>query len=236
MKRTTLFGTFVLVCGSLVIALPLGAQDCIGLSRQGNGMLTYGFQGTDGATGYGLDFAFHAFGASVQIQRRSLEAFTVVDRIDTYGAQVAIPIATGGLAACVVAGMETTSYDNERLVSRSWSSDFPTRIVEEHRIGGPYRRVRVPIGLAFGREFHPLDRLSIVPYLIPAIVLQQERLEPEGEQEREREAFTYGLSGGVAFVLDWFVLRSSIAHTMGPDALSGRNNFPSLSIHLGVSY
>jgi hypothetical protein len=227
---------------ALLLLLPLAAgaaraQACVGLPSGGRGQLTYGFEGTDGATGEGLGFAYQTPRAALLLQRRSLEGFTLVDEIRSLDAQVSVRALSTQVPVCLTAGAGWTGYDNERLESRSSSGRDPGIVTERHRVGGPYRRFRLPVGLAAGREFALGREVSLTPFVAPSLVYERESYRPEDGPAEERGRLGLGASGGLTLAAGWFVLRSTVSHARTHDrALSGRNNFPVLSVHAGVRF
>lgn len=227
-----------------VLVLPLAllaaassalAQACVGLPS-GRGLLAVGFEGTDGATGEGLTFAYQAPRVSVLLQRRSLDGFTLVDDLRTSEVQVSTPLPA--LPVCLVAGARWTAYDNDRHEGQSWSAADPRYRTERYRMGGPYRRMRVPVGVGLGREFRLGEGVSLVPFIQPALVWEHERYAPEQDgPEQTRSAWGLGGSGGVTAAFGWLVVRTAVTHAATHDrALSSQNNWPELSAQVGVRF
>jgi hypothetical protein len=233
-------GTFVraLLLGAALLTAPAAhAQACVGLPAGGRGQLTYGFEGTDGATGEGLGFAYHTPRAALLVHRRSLEAFTLVDEVRSLDTQGSVPVLRTAVPVCLTLGAGWTGYDNERLESRSSSGRDPGFVTERHRVGGPYRRFRFPVGIAAGREFRPGTGVSLTPFVAPSLVYETESYRPENGTPQERSRLGAGASGGLTLAAGWLVVRSTVSHTATHDrALTGRNNFPTLSVHAGVRF
>lgn len=224
------------VLALLGVALPAAAQECVGLPS-GRGILSLGFEGTDGASGPGVSFAYQTPGASLQLQHRSLDAFAQEDDLTTSEAQGAVRLPRLRLPLCVTAGAQWTAYDYSRHESTEWSQTDPDYRIERHRIGGGYQRLRVPVGLSLGRELHVGRGVSLVPYLQPTVVLEHERLTPAGDAPQTRLGLGWGVNGGLAVAKDWFVMRANLTHTDTHDyALSPRSNFAGLSLHFGVRF
>lgn len=225
----------------LVVALavaPAGAlaQECVGLPQGGRGLLAVGFEGTDGATGLGLSFAYQTPRGGVLLQQRSLEDWTIVDDLRTGEAQLNVRLPASSVPVCVTVGTQRSAYDTDRLESESWDGREPGYKTERHRLGGPYRRLRVPLGVSVGREFR-LRTLSVTPFVAPAAVFERERIVPETGSEQRRSGWGWAMSGGFTAAVDWLVLRSSVSHTATHDyALSGKHNGPVLSVHAGVRF
>lgn len=227
------FGSVLALAGA---ARPAHAQACVGLPG-GRGVLSVGFEGTDGATGLGLGFAYQTGDAAVMLQHRSLDDFTVVAPLRTTEMQASARLPVARLPVCVAAGVQATGYDNRQHESTSWTGADPGYVIERHRIGGPYRRLRVPVGVSIGREFRVGHRVSVVPFIQPAVVLERESYRPEGGAPQTRSALGLGASGGVTAAFDWLVVRSTLTHTATHEyALSQKHNFPVFSVHAGVRF
>lgn len=200
-------------------------------------MLTYGFEGTDGATGHGLGFAYQTPQAALLLQHRWLDGFTLVDELRTTEVQTSLRIPAIRVPICVTSGLQWTSYDNDHLVSESWSASDPGHKIERHRLGGPYRRVRIPVGVAVGHEFRLRERVSLTPFLAPGLVYERETYAPENGPEEARQTLGWRASGGVTAALGWLVVRPSVSHTLTQRyALSSQHNFLELSLQAGVRF
>ena len=104
-------------------------------------------------------------------------------------------------------------------------------------LGGPYRRVRLPLGLGAGREFGLGERASVLPFFQSAAVLEYEQYRPHNRAEQTRSGLGLALSGGLALTYDWFVLRSTLSHTLAKDyTLTEQHNWPVFSLHAGVKF
>lgn len=211
------------------------AQECVGMPAGARGVLTYGFEGTDGATGRGLSFAYQTSGSSFLLHHRALDGFTLVDELRTTELQASVRVP--GLPVCLVTRGEWTAYDNDRLESVSWNAADPGYKTERHRMGGPYRRLRVPLGIGVGREFRVTERMSIVPFAAPAVVYEREIYTPDSGVEERRTTLGFAARGGITASLNWFVLRSALSHTLTHEyALSSQHNFAELSVQAGVRF
>lgn len=219
-----------------LVAAPTAAQQCAGIPSGGHGFLTYGFEGTDGATGDGISFAYRTSHGALLVQRRSLDGFTLVDDLGSVEAQTSFRVPTARLPLCLVAGVNWTAYDNEREESRSWTAGDPGYVIERHRIGGPYHRLQIPVGVGIGEEFQ-LGAVSLTPFFAPALVYETETYRPEDAAEQERRDWGWGAKGGVAATVGWLVVRTTVSHTATHEyALSSQHNFPMLSLHVGVGF
>lgn len=223
------------VLALLGVALPAAAQECVGLPS-GRGILSLGFEGTDGATGQGVSFAWQTPGASLQLQHRSLDAFAQDDEISTSEVQGAVRIPRIRLPLCITAGAQWTDYEYSQHAGSSWSNTDATR-TESYRVLGGYQRLRVPVGISLGRELNVGRGVSLVPHLQATAVLEHERLTPAGAAPQTRLGVGWGVNTGLAVAKDWLVVRANLGHTSTYDrALSSRNNFPGVSLHLGVRF
>lgn len=236
MSRFPLRTVFLAVIVQFGFMRPSPAQECVGMPSEGRGFFTYGFEGTDGATGDGLSFAYHTSDAALLLQRRSLDGFTLVDDLGSTEAQASLRVPSLRVPVCLVAGLNWTAYDNEREESRSWTAKEPGYVTERHRVGGPYHRLRVPIGIGLGREFQ-LGPVSLVPFVAPSIVYETETYRPERAAEQERHQWGWGASSGLTAAAGWLVIRSTLSHTVTDEyALSSQHNFPLFSLHAGVRF
>lgn len=216
--------------------LPAAAQECVGLPG-GRGVLSLGLEGTDGASGPGVSFAYQTPGASLQLQHRSLDAFAQDDEISSSEVQTAVRLPRFRLPLCVTAGAEWTDYEYSEHEGTLYTGSGPGIRTESYRVVGGYQRLRVPVGLGVGREFNLGRGVSLVPYLQGTVVWERERMTPAGEAPQKRLGLGWGVNGGLAVARDWFVARASLTHTETYDrALSSRNNFPGLSVHFGVRF
>lgn len=212
------------------------AQQCVGVPSQGRGFLTYGFEGTDGATGEGVSFAYGTPNAAVLLHRRSMDGFTLVDDLGSTEAQLSIRLPRVALPVCLVAGGQWTAYDNEREESRSWTAREPGYVIQRNRTGGPYERVRVPVGISVGEEFR-VGRVSLTPFVTPTVVYESETYRPFDGGAQRRTDWGYGATGGVTAAIGWLVVRPTLSHVSTHDyALSSQNNWPVASLQVGVKF
>ena len=234
--RFRLLSAFCSLFALLGLVRPAAAQECVGLPS-GRGLLSVGFEGTDGATGHGLSFAYQTPNAAVVLQRRSLDDISLVDDPTTSEIQASVKLPAVGLPVCVAAGAQWLAYDSDWHESTSWTGMEPGYRTERHRIGGPYRRLRIPVGISVGREFRIGEHLSLVPFIHPAVVFDRESYVPETGPEQTRGEWGLGASGGVTAAMGWLVLRSTITHAATHEyALSSQHNFPTVSLHAGVRF
>lgn len=231
------------VLALLAMAGPAHAQECVGLPS-GRGILSLGLEGTDGATGQGAAFAYQTRGASLQLQHRSLDAFAQQDEISDTEVQGAVRLGRFRLPLCITAGVQLTDYEySEHAGSGTGQDGIYT---DSYRIIGGYERVRVPVGISVGREFNVGRGVSVVPYLQPTLVWESERMTPVsnvartgagGSAAQTRTGLGWGVNTGVAVAKDWLVVRANLSHTNTFErALSPRNAWPGVSLHLGVRF
>jgi hypothetical protein len=238
MPRSVSLRLLALLALAVAAAQTVSAQECIGLPSQGRGTLTYGFEGTDGATGSGLAFAFHGKTSAIVVEHQSLDGFTMVDRMRTLSVLASRRLPAGGVPKCLVAGANWTSYSNDRNERSSWYANDPGYITERIRIGGGYRRLRVPAGVAFGKAYDVRGRFSIIPHFAGTLVGEYEENDSTDTQPaRSRFSPGIGLEGGITFATSWLVIRSTVSHTRTHAyALSSRHNYPELALHAGVIF
>lgn len=222
-----------LVAGMICFPIAASAQQCLGFPTGSRGFLTFGFEGTDGATGEGLGFGYQTSGVGILLQGQSLDDFTVIDELETIEARVSYrPVKT--LPICVLAGIAKTAYHSEQELSRSGRE--PGYVDERHIIGGPYRRLRVPVGIGIGREFF-VGPITLVPYFTPALVYESETHILPNAPGENRHAWGVSGNAGITLVAGWMVVRSSLSHAVTHEyALSSKHNFPLFTLHAGVRF
>lgn len=221
----------------LVLPSMASAQECVGIPSGGRGVLTYGFEGTDGATGQGLGFAYQTPGAAIILQHRWLDDFTLVDELRTTDVQLSMRVPSQHVPVCVTGGLQWTSYDNDRIESQSWNGNDPEYRTTNVRVDGPYRRARIPVGVAFGREFELGRSVSLTPFLAPGLVYEHETYAPETGSKQVRHTLGWHANGGVTASVGWLVLRSAVRQTRTRDyALSSQHNFLELTVQAGVRF
>jgi hypothetical protein len=231
---STSFSVLALACA----AGPARAQECVGLPG-GRGMLSLGLEGTDGASGPGVSFAHQTPGASVQLRYRALDAFAQDDEISTYETMAAVRLPRSRLPLCVTVGAEWTDYEASEHAGSLWSSEDGIR-TDSYRVIGGYQRLRVPVGISLGREFHVARGVSLVPYLQSTLYWEREQLTTRGGYAQERLGSGLGVNAGLAVAKDWFVARVSLANTKTSYDRSPfwrrDPNSPVLSVHFGVRF
>ena len=219
----------------LVSATQVAAQECIGISSTARGYFTYGLEGTDGATGEGFTLGVRVGSGSLQLQRRTLEPSSVIDDIESLQAQVAVPVAKK-VPVCIVAGIGWTGYDTGEIFS--WSTDGDGNTTQSGRAGGPYMQLRVPVGIAVGKEFKFTQRLAFAPFLSNSFMYDYERFESV-QLGRNMHEHGVGMVSAVGFSLSYgrFMLRPSLTNTADLNGSFDRyNDFPFLSVQLGLKF
>jgi hypothetical protein len=219
----------------LVGAAPVAAQECIGISSNARGYFTYGLEGTDGATGEGFTLGVRVGSGSLQLQRRTLEPTSVIDDIESLQAQVTVPVAKK-VPVCIIAGIGWTGYDTGEIFS--WSTDGEGNTTQSGRAGGPYMQLRVPVGIAIGKEFKFTQRLAFAPFASNSFMYDYERFESV-QLDRQMHEHGIGMVSAVGFSLSYgrFMLRPSLTNIADLNGSFDRyNDFPFLSLQLGVKF
>lgn len=230
-------GRFLAALAVLIVPSVASAQECVGLPGGGRGVLTYGFEGTDGATGQGLGFAFQTQRAAIILQHRWLDDVSLLDTRRTTDVQVSMRPSSLRMPVCVTGGLQWTSYDSDRVVSQRWNSDDPAYSTMQLRVGGPYQRARIPVGLAFGREFELGGSVSVTPFLAPGLVYEHETYRPETGSKQVRRTLGWRADGGITGRIGWLVFRSIVRQTRTQDyTLSSQHNFMELTVQAGVRF
>jgi hypothetical protein len=236
MSRSYRYSSSLLVFALFATAGPAIAQECLGLSATSRGYFSYGFEGTDGATGEGFTVGVRLGQGALQLQRRTLEPVSVVDDIESVNAQVAWPV-TKKLPICVVAGLAWTGYDTDRI--NSWSTDIEGNVVQSGTAGGPYLRLRVPLGISIGKELKLTKRFSVGGFLNNSLLYDYERFDSAVmDRELKRNGFGVAATGGLSLNYSRLMLRPTFTHftTLNGKSFDEYNDFPFLSIQLGVRF
>jgi hypothetical protein len=231
-------GRLLVVAALVTTSTTLAAQECAGIPGGGRGFLALGPSGTDGASGTGFSFAYRRTTAALQASYQSLGVFAYANEQKTRTVQGSLRVKA--LRGCVTAGAKWQAWNTDRDDNTSWDASRPTIVVEEHTIGGNYDRVRLPVGVSFGRSFQ-VKRLSIVPYANPHVALELEDFQStvpnDDAPSQSRRSFGGGLELGAALRVGWFVMRTSVNNTNTADrALSGKRNSADLAMHFGVIF
>jgi hypothetical protein len=224
--------TLITSSGTLV------AQECVGIPKGGKGFLALGPSGTDGASGTGISFAFHGANRSILTSYQSLGVFAYANQQKTRALQANFRVKA--LHGCVTTAAKWQAWDTERDDNASWSIDDPDVIIERHTIGGNYDRLRIPVGLSFGRTIS-WKSISVTPYANPFVAFENEQLKTHQTdtppETHIRSAFGGGLEFGFGLRAGWFTTRSLVNVTNTRDrALSGKKNWADLAMHFGVVF
>ena len=225
---------FVVALLSLAAA-SADAQSCIGLPATGTAYAAIGFEGTDGRMGTSHALALHGARLGVQLER---ERYTRSGGSDyTWDAQGTWEVgnAPGERAAslCAVGGGNLAN-------SRAWAT-FTDEVNGD--LNARHRRVRAPVGIAFGRTFSLVPdepgALTVTPFVQPMLLVQRERLwasdMPELERTRTRGAFAGTVGVGIA--MRPFVLRTTVSYATLPEySLAREHNWMVLSVQLGAGF
>lgn len=226
---------FAILASTLLISAPAAAQSCFGMPA-GAGVFSWGFRGTDGATGTGFLVGTEREGFGVMGGLASMEMWAYGDEARLAELRVSRRHTPGPVAVCTFTGFERTSYTIDRHFMTRYDPDLDETI-EHHRIEGEFARIRLPVGMAVGREFRQGRTLGVIPHVAAALIYEHERvIAPEGGATR-RGILALGATAGLTVRVGSVFVRSTLEHlTTHDNALSGRNNFPVLSLDLGVIF
>jgi len=220
----------------MLVTVPASAaaQQCLGLSNSARGYLTYGFEGTDGATGEGLSLGLRFGTGSVQLQRRSLEPVNLVDEMETLQGLGAVPI-TKQLPLCATVGLGWTGYDDDRV--DVFGADADGNFIQRGTAAGPYNRLQVPVGVALGKELQIGSKFAVGGFVNPSLVYEFEKYESFNGSTEQRSGIGLGFTTGLSMSYSRLMLRSTLTSLSSRSyTLNGFNNFPFLSVQLGVKF
>lgn len=210
------------------------AQQCLGLSDSGRGYFAYGIEGTDGATGEGFTLGLRLGKGSVQLSRRSLEEVNLVEEMETLHGLGAVPVGTR-LPLCVTAGLVWTGYDDDRV--DELGVDAQGKFITRGTAAGPYLRFQAPVGLSLGKEIQLGSKLALGGFVNPSLVYEFERYESFTGSTDQRSSINIGLTTGLSMSYSRIMLRSTLSSLSSHNyTLNGFNNFPFLSVQLGVKF
>ena len=171
------------------------------------------------------------------VEHQSLNVFAFANPQKSTSAKTSFRV--NAIRGCVVAGASWMSWDTEGDEWRGWDSSDPDVITERHSIGGAYTRLRVPLGLSFGRSFN-VKKVSFTPFVNPFVVYERETFAPNtfnGTTTSSRTSYGGGLATGFTMRAGWFVMRPTITVTNTRDrALSGKRNWADPALHFGVVF
>lgn len=230
--------TLVLAAVAIASSTTLAAQECVGIPNGSRGFFGAGPAGTDGASGSSLTFAYRGENRSVMVTSQSLGVFAHANQQKTRSIQANFKIKA--LRGCVTSALKWQAWDTEGAESKGWSIDDPDVYWERHSIGGNYDRLRIPVGVSFGRTVN-IRRVAFLPYANPFVVFEMEDFQSHRPDidapSQSRRSFGGGLETGFAMRAGWFVMRPSLTITNTTDrALSGKKNWADLALHFGVVF
>ena len=230
--RLNISSALVLVVGVTTTA---AAQECVGIPQDTRGYFSYGMEGTDGATGEGFTVGVRLGQGLLQVQRGTLEPVTVVDDIESLHLQGAYPISKK-LPVCLTAGFGWTGYDTDRI--NGWSTDGQGNITHDGTAGGPYLRLRMPVGISLGKEFKVSENTSAVGFVSNSLLYDFERYERPSFGREQRHAFGVAAAVGVTLNYRRIMLRSSLSNftTLNGNSVDQYNDFPFMSLQLGIKF
>ena len=233
MRRSARLATTALTL-TLVCSAPAAAQQCVGLSSETKGYFSYGFEGTDGATGDGFALGLRVGNSSVHLQRRELEPVNLIDEMETLQGVVAVPLKTR-LPLCITAGLGWTGYDDDRV--NVFGQDADGNLIQRGSAAGPYLRLQTPVGISLGRELQLSSRIAVGGFVNPALVFEYEKYESFDGSTHQRNGLGLGITTGVSASYRRVMLRSTLSSLSSHNyTLNGYNNFPFLSVQLGVRF
>ena len=219
---------------TLMAAATAPAQQCLGLSDSARGYFSYGFEGTDGATGEGFTLGLRLGSGSVQLQRRSLEQVNLVDEMETLQGLAVVPVGKR-LPLCATVGFGWTGYDDDRV--NVFGTDAEGNFIQRGTAAGPYTRLQAPVGIALGKEMQVSSKFAIGGYVNPSLVYEFEKYESFTGSTDTRSSMNLGLTAGVSMSYSRILLRSTLSSLSSHSyTLNGFNNFPFLSVQLGVKF
>jgi hypothetical protein len=233
MRRSAQLVTTALAL-TLVFTARAAAQQCLGMSHDTRGYFSYGVEGTDGASGEGFTIGLRVGSASVHLQRRTLEPASLVDDMETVQGVAAVPLRTA-LPLCLTAGLGRTGYDDDRV--NVFGQDEEGNLIQRGTAAGPYLRLQAPAGIALGRELRLSNRIAVGGFINPALVYEYERYESFNGATATRGGVGLGITTGVSASYGRLMLRSTLSSLSSHNyTLNGYNNFPFLSLQLGVRF
>ena len=233
MRRSARMATTALVC-TLALSARAAAQECLGLSAENKGYFSYGVEGTDGASGEGFTLGLRVGSGSVQLLRRTLEPVNLVDDMETVQGIVAVPLRVR-LPLCVTAGFGWTGYDDDRV--NVFGNDEEGNLIQRGTAAGPYLRLQAPVGVALGRELRLSSKIAVGGFVNPALVYEYEKYESFNGDTVTRGGLGLGITTGVSASYGRLMLRSTLSSLSSRNyTLNGYNNFPFLSLQLGVKF
>lgn len=219
---------------SLALAAPATAQQCLGLSATTRGYVTYGVEGTDGATGKGSTLGLRFGTGMIQLQHRELEPADLIDEMQTLQTLGAFPVRQA-LPLCVTGAFAWTGYDDDRI--NSWGADAEGNLIQRGTAAGPYLRIQAPVGVALGKELTVSSRFAVGGFVNPTLVYEYEKYESFDGGTVSRDGIGLGFTTGLSMSFRRLLLRSTLSSLSSRNyTLNGFNNFPFLSVQMGVKF
>lgn len=233
MRRSARLATTALAL-TLVFSARASAQECVGLTPDTKGYFAYGLEGTDGASGDGFSLGVRLGRLGLHLQSRTLEPVSLVDDMETVQGMVAVPLRTR-LALCPTAGFGWTGYDDDRV--DVFGNDAQGNAIQRGAAAGPYLRLQVPAGVSLGRVLRVGRKLALGGFVNPALVYEYERYESFDASTVTRDGLGLGITTGGSVSYGRVLLRSTLSSLSSHNyTLNGYNNFPFLSVQLGVKF
>lgn len=221
----------IVACSAIAGSSPmrLTAQVCLGLPGE-RATLTFGLQGTDGASGGSVGLSIRTGRISGEVTGASLDRFAQADNDISLGGRLALGLNAGPVQACGVGGTEWTYYESSR--SATGSNGAIT-----YDVDGNFGRLRTPVGISVGSEFLSARAVSLTPFASLVVAHDYERMHWVTGGTETRSSFGLGTSVGLTARYGRGFLRSQVSNTGTSDrALSGHNNHLYLLMHLGWAF
>lgn len=233
MTRSARLTAMVLALTGVCAARGFG-QECVGLSPDSKGYFAYGLEGTDGASGQGLALGLRLGSSGLHLQRRTLEPGNLVDDMQTVQGVAAVALKTR-LPLCVTVGLGWTGYDDDRV--DVFGNDAQGNVIQRERAAGAYLRLQAPLGISLGRELHVSQHIAVGGFINPALVYEYERYESFNGSTVTRDGAGLGITTGASVTYRRILLRSTLSSLSSHNyTLNGYNNFPFLSLQVGVTF
>jgi hypothetical protein len=235
MLRRLLNLAFLPTVMAVLPANDAAAQACVGLPTSAPGSFRYGFEGTDAADGYGFAASIRGSRAGLEFGRKSLNHLSLADDVSILTVRGSWQLFTGVRGLCLLAGAERTSY----LAAWNWftSVDETGQRTDELTVDGNFDRYRFPVGLGLGQSFRLSESVDLYPFVTSTLVLEHERFERRHDVFQLKTRPALGTEAGLGITMGRIMLRSTVSHVWtSRNALTGLNNFPYLSVHVGFVF
>ena len=204
------------------------AQSCVGLPAAGNGLLAVGFVGTDGQSGHSGGAAVRYGGRGAELQYRRFDGFangTPWELAAQTSQRLSAP-AEPRRSTCLVAG----------LAGYQANFDESGAAGQVIHYAETYQRLRVPVGVARGRELSVLwGQFALIPFASAGALYQFERYDDPTTGRRTRSQIAPQISAGFGIRSAPFVLRTRVDWAwLRPYSLNGQHNWFVLNVQLGL--